>query len=265
MPEVAAPNDTSAHSNEGAPRLSMDRYQRHWEGLGSHDPYWAVLSDPAKKGGGWDKAEFFELGRREIGEVVSRLARLGVATGQGVALDFGCGVGRLSRALSEHFERVIGVDISESMLGEARAQHRDFPNIEFVHNAAPGLAPIPSGSIDLVYSNIVLQHMPASLQLKFIGEFGRVLRSGGVAVFQTPARYDLTRLRGWVHFVGGNHLMNLVRRATHGGHGVVELHPLAREAVLAALGKSGMAVLEVERFDSTGPGFVSFRYFARKR
>ena len=80
----------------------MDRYQQQWENLGSHDPYWAVLSDPTKKGGRWDKVEFFASGRREIEQVLSNLTRLCVPLGSSLALDFGCGVGRLSRALSQH-------------------------------------------------------------------------------------------------------------------------------------------------------------------
>ena len=83
------------------------------------------------------------------------------------------------------------------MLEEARAQHHDYGNIDFLHNVAADLQLIPSEAIDLVYSNIVLQHMPAERQLLFIGEFCRVLRRGGVAVFQTPSWYDLTTLRGW--------------------------------------------------------------------
>ena len=37
------------------------------------------------------------------------------------ALDFGCGIGRLSQALAEHFDQVYGVDISPKMIELARA------------------------------------------------------------------------------------------------------------------------------------------------
>ena len=243
----------------------MDRYQEQWENLGGHDPYWAVLSDPAKKGGKWGKEEFFESGRREIEQVVANLARLHVPLRLDVALDFGCGVGRLSRALSVHFERVIGVDVSGSMLDEARAQNHDFPNLEFLHNVAIDLRPIPSNTIDFVYSNIVLQHMPAERQRSYIGEFCRVLRPGGVAVFQTPSRYDFATLSGWIAFIVGNRLLNVARRTIHGKHAVMEFHALAKDDVLAILGKGGMSVAEIERYDVTGPAFVSYRYYAVRR
>lgn len=242
----------------------MDHYQQQWENLGNHDPYWAVLSDPTKKGGRWDKAEFFASGRREIEQVVSNLTRLRVPLRLGLALDFGCGVGRLSRALSEHFEKVIAVDISESMIKEARAQNRGFPNIEFIHNVVPGLKLIPSNTIDLIYSNIVLQHMPAERQLLFIGEFCRVLRPDGIAVFQTPSRHDLTSLRGWVHFIAGNRLLNIARRTIHGKHGIMEMHTLAIDDVLEKLDKCNMSVIQLERYDASGAGFMSYRYYAIK-
>ena len=243
----------------------MDRHQEQWENLGGQDPYWAVLSDPAKKGGKWSKDEFFASGQREIEQVMANLARLRVPLCSGVALDFGCGVGRLSRALSTHFEKVIGVDISGSMLEEARKQNHDIPNLEFLHNVASDLKLIPGEAIDFVYSNIVLQHMPAERQRSFIGEFCRTLRPGGVAVFQAPSRYDLASLGGWIGFILGNRLLNMARRAIREKHAFMEFHALAREDVLATLGKGGMQVAEIERYDVTGPAFVSYRYYAVKR
>jgi ubiquinone/menaquinone biosynthesis C-methylase UbiE len=61
----------------------------------------------------------------------------------------------------------------------------DRPNCRFVVNAAPDLEQFESGSFDFVYSSLVLQHMPsAEIVEKYVGEFLRVLRPGGLAVFQ---------------------------------------------------------------------------------
>jgi ubiquinone/menaquinone biosynthesis C-methylase UbiE len=243
----------------------MDRYQQQWENLGSHDPYWAVLSEPASKGGKWDKNRFYASGQHEIEQVLSNLSQLGAPLqSNGIALDFGCGVGRLCRALSAHFEKVIGVDVSSSMLDEARAQHRDYPNIEFVHNVSPDLRMVHTDTLDMIYSNIVLQHMPPTRQLRFIEEFCRILRPGGVAVFQTPSRHDLATFRGWVNRLAGNRVLNVMRRIVHGKFGIMEVHTLPKADVLAALGNSRMSVLDIERYDSTGPGFESYRYYAIK-
>jgi SAM-dependent methyltransferase len=58
---------------------------------------------------------------------------------------------------------------------------------EFVVNRRPDLQQFSSGSFDLVHSCLVLQHMPADIALRYIAEFLRVSRPGGLVVFQLPA------------------------------------------------------------------------------
>ncbi len=239
-----------------------DRYKEQWEALGRTDPYWAVLSHPEKKGDRWDRAEFFATGEAEIAAVLERLDMLNASPAPGTALDFGCGVGRLCRALSARFERVVGVDVSEAMLAEARTVGVDLVNVEYVRNDGETLADVPDRSIDLLYSNLVLQHMPRARQLAFIADFCRVVRPGGVLVFQTPSRHDLGTLKGWLHRLAGNRGVNLIRRMRHGPDGVMELHCLRRREVLAALATAGATVLGVERNTEAGLGFVSYRYMA---
>ena len=99
------------------------RLKQTWDELGRKDPLWAILSVPDKKGNKWRLDEFFETGRREIQDVLSYLrGRNLTSTGRRV-LDFGCGVGRLSQALAEHFDEVHGVDLSDSIIAIAR-RHR---------------------------------------------------------------------------------------------------------------------------------------------
>ena len=80
---------------------------------------------------------------------------------QGVALDFGCGVGRLTRALGTRFEQAVGVDISEAMVAQATPAERAVPACEFRVNTAFDLTQFETGSFDFVYSSIVLQHLPS--------------------------------------------------------------------------------------------------------
>lgn len=255
------PHERPQHANSAE---LIEKYRAQWETLGRHDPYWAVLTDPAKKNGRWEKDAFYALGEQEIAQVFEQLKALEITPHNGIALDFGCGVGRLSRALAAHFQKVIGVDISRAMLAEATAQHAAFPNIEFVHNTAPDLTFIPDEQVDFIYTNIVLQHIPPSLQTTYIAEFCRILAPGGLAVFQTPSSHDLTSLRGWIHQLAGNRVMNVMRRILHGKEGVMEIHVLPRDKVQAILQDSRASLLLVERYDSSGPGFCSYRYYAVK-
>jgi ubiquinone/menaquinone biosynthesis C-methylase UbiE len=242
-----------------------DRHRKQWESLGTDDPYWAVLSDPAKQHGGWDKQEFFQTGVDEIRSVLAKVSSAGVRHGLGVALDYGCGVGRLSRALSASFERVVGVDISEAMLTEARSANSKFNNIQFVRNSGDTLPGIGDSSIDFIYSNIVLQHSPRTNQRSVIKEFCRALRPGGALVFQTPAHQNLMSIKGLLHFLLGNRIFNLARTIKYGKTRVMEMHTFAKSDVLQLLRKEGLSVVKVERFDSAGEAFVGYLYFATKR
>jgi SAM-dependent methyltransferase len=57
-------------------------------------------------------------------------------------------------------------------------------------NPADDLRLFPDNSFDLVYSNIVLQHMEPRYSESYIGEFIRVLKPGGMTYFQLPAEPD---------------------------------------------------------------------------
>lgn len=241
-----------------------NKYQRQWEQLGKNDPYWAVLTNKDKKGGKWDKKEFFDSGFEEINSILLTVKDLNISINSDVALDFGCGVGRLTRPLAKKFNKVIAIDISRSMIDEAINANRDIDNIKFIHNVIGDLNIIESNTIDFIYSNIVLQHIPPKIQARYIEEFCRILKIGGVLVFQTPSQCDLTRINGLVHYIFGNKILNIVRRLRYGKDCVMEIHTLHRKKVISILNKNKMDIVEIRRHDSSGPAFVSFMYFAVK-
>jgi SAM-dependent methyltransferase len=100
------------------------------------------------------------------------------------ALDFGCGAGRLTQALASHFEHAVGVDVAPGMLETARGLNRKGDRCEFVLNDEPDLRRFPDDSFDMVYSVLVLQHLPSDLQRRYAAELARVLVPGGLLVFQ---------------------------------------------------------------------------------
>jgi 2-polyprenyl-3-methyl-5-hydroxy-6-metoxy-1,4-benzoquinol methylase len=241
------------------------KFIRQWDRLGRSDPYWAVLTIPEKKGGKWDIKEFFATGESEISETFTTISSMGLAIGNARALDFGCGVGRLSRALSKRFVQVASVDISSSMLDEAKsANAKDYPNISYIHNTVPNLEVFESDSFDFVYSNIVLQHMSRSLQLNYIREFCRILKPNGVMVFQTPSRPRFSRLQGLALLILPNFALNLLRLLKHGHHGIMEMHWTSVRVIEQTLALCKVALVSRQRYDVSGPAFVSFRYIARK-
>lgn len=238
--------------------MSIDDVKEEWELLGKLDPYWAVLTSPDKKNGRWDKEEFFRTGFLEVESLLSDLS----LAARNSVLDFGCGVGRLSRALSFRFAEVKAVDISTRMLGEAEKVNSDRENIEFIHNAVPNLSCLQSSSMDLIYSRIVLQHMPPDLQLAFVKEFCRICKAGGYVVFQIPIGINLSRWQGWVRLIIGGALVQKIRARTQVGR--MRMCMQDRRAVEDVLHREGMEWFFKED-DSSGPAYKSLMFYAHKK
>jgi len=155
-----------------------------WELAAQRDPLWAILSDETKRGRRWDVNAFFATGRREISLLMYQLRQLDHAPRPGRALDFGCGVGRLTQALGAVFRDVVGVDVSPTMIRLANHVNRLPGSVRYVLNDGDDLQQLDSGSFDFIYSDIVLQHLPPARARAFIGEFLRLLAPGGITVFQ---------------------------------------------------------------------------------
>jgi ubiquinone/menaquinone biosynthesis C-methylase UbiE len=92
-------------------------------------------------------------------------------------LDAGCGTGYLTAKLRDRGARVIGVDVSESMVAIARKEH---PDIDFRVDSCTELKTIDEGYFDRLISNYVLMDIP-DLQ-STVRAFHRVLGMNGVAV-----------------------------------------------------------------------------------
>ena len=161
--------------------------QTFWDEFARYDPLWAILSDPTKAGRQWDLPRFLETGRREISLLFYQLRALGLAVDRGAALDFGCGVGRLSQPLAAHFERVVGVDVSAEMIRLANAINQYPDRVRYVCNVRDDLGLFAADAFSFIYSNVVLQHIVPARALVYLGEMIRVLAPDGLLVFQLPS------------------------------------------------------------------------------
>ena len=160
-----------------------------WEELGTADPLWAIRTDPSCRGGAWHLDDLFATGEREVAFTMARLDTLGVPRKRSRAFDFGCGVGRVTQALASEFAFVVGVDVAASMLERARALDRSGSRVRYVQNTEPDLARFDDRDFDLVYSKLVLQHMPPALGLAYLAELTRLVAPGGALVVQVPSEF----------------------------------------------------------------------------
>lgn len=157
-------------------------HARDWEEMAAIDPLWAIMSEPEKRFGNWDINEFLRTGQEEISSLMQSAGELALPRQRRRAIDFGCGVGRLTRALHNYFPECVGVDISSSMLQKAR---KITPECEF--REASDLRSFPDRFADVIYSSLVLQHQPDKAHVSaLIQDMVRVLAPGGLLVFQMP-------------------------------------------------------------------------------
>ncbi len=230
--------------------MGLRHVKEVFEHYGRTDPMYAVLTDHTRRGGKWDPADFFAHGREEIARVMQYLTEAKLVPAFGDALDFGCGVGRLSQALAAHFSRVTGVDISSTMVAAAEQHNTAGERVSYIMNDVPDLKRFETASFDFVYSNITLQHVPPEPALGYIGEFVRLLTPHGLALFQVRigTRVDPGTLSAWWYRLRREHLRRLWQRMR--GRIPYEMHFVSRaqvEEVVAAHGGRIVDVLDMSR------------------
>ncbi len=160
-----------------------------WEAHAQEDPLWAIISIPEKKGGKWSLEEFMRTGTLEIDRLMKTLIFHEIGVSQACALDFGCGVGRLSQALCQHFNDVVGVDISPTMIRTAQELNVYPTKCQYLLNVEENLSLFEDQTFTFIYSNVVLQHMDPEIARTYLREFARILRPGGLLIFQLPSSY----------------------------------------------------------------------------
>jgi SAM-dependent methyltransferase len=166
---------------------ALDDSRKFWDAHAARDPLWAVLSDAGKEERKWDVRRFFQTGVNEVALVFYQLESHGIEVTRGSALDFGCGVGRLTQALAQRFEKVVGVDVSPRMVESAASLNRFPDRASYVWNDAPHLKAFNDRSFDFIYTNIALQHIMPDVTVGYLREFLRILEPSGVLVFQLPS------------------------------------------------------------------------------
>lgn len=161
-----------------------------WDRLAETDPLWAILTSDDKAGAKWNEDEFFATGVADVELVLGRLAEFRVPVSRDRALDFGCGVGRLTRALAPRFDAVDGVDVSGAMIEKAGRIRPVPPNVRFIHNPRPDLAALQAGSYSFILSLISLQHVPETIALAYVRDMCRLLAPAGVGYVQVITFLD---------------------------------------------------------------------------
>ena len=102
-------------------------------------------------------------------------------------LNIGCGIGRVEKHLAPHVVELWGVDISGEMISQAKHRLAQFPNVHLRElDLGEFLSGFGTGSFDLVFSLLVLQHMDREDAFLYLQDAHRVLKPGGTLFVQFP-------------------------------------------------------------------------------
>lgn len=157
-----------------------------WAEIAKSEPYFGVITDQAYlKGNLTDDAleRFWASGQQDVQWQVDLLKAHYGDFKPSVALDFGCGVGRLTKVMATIAETVYGIDVAPAMLEIARQQAP--ANVTYT-------AQIPAVELDWINSLIVFQHIPPSRGARIISELAGKLRSGGAITLHITTGRDVS-------------------------------------------------------------------------
>ena len=197
---------------------------------------------------GSEKA-FRASGERDYKRSVGRLlSAFQIDPAGKVALEIGCGAGRVSEFIARDFRGLIAVDISRELLKIGRKRVAA-DNVLWLCNDGVSLGPVADHSVDFIFSLAVFQHIPdAATIIDYFEEASRVLKPGGWIVFQVMNQPHLS--------IGPWTVSLFVSRRFHAPR-VRVYKPSVRDARPARMGfvrtsctRAGLAVVRViDRFN----------------
>ncbi len=170
-----------------------------WEKFGKANPYYAVLTDnrfATENLSEENLQTFFETGEDHVAHVLKTLQFL---DDQPIVLDsvldFGCGTGRLLVPFSRVAENVTGIDVSASMLAEAKNNMAKYQvnNVQLVESNSPDV--LKDHQFDLVHSYIVLQHIPVHTGYHVLDVLTQLIKPGGYGMIHLTYSNDKTLIK----------------------------------------------------------------------
>jgi SAM-dependent methyltransferase len=148
----------------------------------------AVLASRAPR----DDDAYFQTGEHEFRAIADAF---NVPTG-GTLLEIGCGDGRMTRTFVNMYRKVYALDTAGTVLQACRRTLAGYSHVQFLHGGPEILDLMPAGSVDVVLSTAVFQHVgEAATILSYIEHAARLLTPDGAAVLQlrNPRRLTLVR------------------------------------------------------------------------
>jgi trans-aconitate methyltransferase len=245
---------------------------RAWKKWGETNPYFGVLTDDAYRLGRFDESareEFFRTGEAHVEELFATIRRdLDPEFRPTVSVDFGCGTARLVIPLARRSGAVVGIDVSEAMLEEARknCERQSIGNVAFT-TSVDQLRTVASRGYDFVHSYIVFQHIPTRDGMRIFEALLSGLTAGGVlAVHFTVHRETslMHRAGTWAAtHVPLAHRLCQMARGRPSADPPMQMNAYDLSLICATLHRRGVPSAIVQTTDHGG--FVGAMVIAKKR
>lgn len=200
--------------------MIFNNTDKEWEEFGKRDPYFGVLTHQKYRKENLDqdnREDFFQTGALYIDHVLGVIRKhIDPLFAPRRVLDFGCGVGRLTIPLARVAHSVTGIDVSESMLLEARGNCKihSVDNVDLV--LADDRLSRLDHQYDLIISFIVFQHIPPHRGERIFLNLLSRLEAGGVGVlhFTYAKRGASRKMAAWLkkYFPLSKYFINLAMR-----------------------------------------------------
>lgn len=126
--------------------------------------------------------DVFEVsGKADCDELIAPLM-----TPEMTVVDLGCGIGRVALYVAQRCQTLWAVDASPGMLSMARQRLSGRDNVRFAPCLDTRVPDIRDGSVDLLYSILVLQHLEKEDAFLLMRDVVRMLAPGGHALLMFP-------------------------------------------------------------------------------
>lgn len=145
------------------------------------------------------------------------------------ALDVGCGTGTLAIEVARRVGRtgrVVGIDPGAKQIARARAKAvRHHLSIDFQIGVIEQL-PFPDQTFDVVFSTLMMHHLPAPLKRQGLAEIARVLKPGGRLIIADFKRKQERTGRAARFHAGGSNMQDLAALVKDAGFSQVEIEEM---------------------------------------
>ena len=231
--------------------MNFENLKKTWEAFAQENPMWAILTAGKNRDFRWNREQFYQAGVAGFTRILEQVRLVAKLSEIKKSLDFGCGVGRLTFPLAEISELSVGVDVSSSMiqLAQDRATENSISNCDFIHNTKENLNLFGDNSFDFILSMMVLQHMEPRYFRTYLLEFLRLLKPGGILVFQLPHHIEKKASYDQFHEATAPEM---------------EIYGMNREEVIRILETGNTKIKGILEDDCCGPDIRSFRYIVSK-